>query len=136
MLHIKKIKPLYTSIVVTGNRYEEDMYEHGLITSKKGDLKLYQQVLAVGSSVRDVQVGDMVMFTPRDYAIMRYDENSVKNDMGMNKVIKWNLPWITIDDENGNPKDCLLLKDRDIEFVFEGEEVNESIVVPDKKLIL
>ena len=136
MLHIKKIKPLFTSVVVTGDHYEDDMYEHGLIVSKKGDLKLHQTVVAVGTSVRDIQVGDKVMFNPRNYAVMRYDENSLKNDLDMNKVIKWNLPWITIDDEHGNPVDCLLLQDRDIEFVFEGEETFEKLVVPEKKLIV
>ena len=132
MLKIKKIKPLFTSVVTTGNKYEEDMKDNGIIIANKGDLKLYQTVLAVGSSVRDIQVGDQVMIDPKNYAIMKYDPNSIKNDMDMNKVIKWNLPWIMIDDEEGNPQDCLLLNDRDIKFIFEGEEVNESIILPDK----
>lgn len=132
MLKIKKIKPLFTSVVTTGNKYEEDMKDNGIIIANKGDLKLYQTVLAVGSSVRDIQVGDQVMIDPKNYAIMKYDPNSIKNDMDMNKVIKWNLPWIMIDDEHGNPQDCLLLNDRDIKFIFEGEEVNESIILPDK----
>ena len=67
---------------------------------------------------------------------MKYDPNSVKNDMDMNKVVKWNLPWVIVDDENGKPQDCLLLNDRDIQFVFEGEEVNEKIIIPDKPSII
>lgn len=136
MLHIKKIKPLYGNILVTGDKYEEDMRENGVITASKGDLKLYQTVLAVGSMVGDIQVGDQVMFNPKNYALMKYEENSLKNDMGMNKVVKWNLPWVTVDDEEGKPQECLLLTDRDIEFVFEGEEVNEPIIVPKKKILL
>ena len=137
MLHIKKIKPLYNAVVTTGARYEEDMKENGLIVASKGDLKLYQIVVAVGETVRGINVGDKVMIDPSPYAVMKYDKNSLKNDMDMNKIVKWNLPWVTIDDKDGNPQDCLLLNDRDIRFVFEGEETNETIILPDKaKLIV
>lgn len=137
MLRIKEIKPLFTSVLTTGDKYEEDMKDNGIIIANKGDLKLYQTVLAVGSSVRDIQVGDQVMIDPKNYAQMKYDPNSIKNDMDMNKVIKWNLPWVIVDDADGNPQDCLLLNDRDIRFIFKGEEVKESIILSDKpKLIM
>lgn len=136
MLHIKKIKPLFTKVLTTGDRYEEDMYTKGIIVANKGELKLYQKVLAVGTSVRDIKVGDTVMINPNNYAVMKYDPNSIKNDMDMNKKISWNLPWVTIDNENGKPKECLLLNDRDIEFIFEGEEKNEKIIVEDNKILL
>lgn len=136
MLHIKKIKPLFTKVLTTGDRYEDDMYTKGIIVANKGELKLYQKVLAVGTSVRDIKVGDTVMINPNNYAVMKYDPNSIKNDMDMNKRIKWNLPWVTIDDENGKPKECLLLNDRDIEFVFEGEEKSETIIVEDNNILL
>lgn len=132
MLRIKSIKPLFTSVLTTGDKYKEDMRENGIIVANKGDLKLYQKVLAIGSSVRDIQVGDMVMIDPKNYALMKYDKNSLKNDMDMNQVVRWNLPWVIVDDESGNPQDCLLLNDRDIRFVFDGEEKNESIIIPDK----
>ena len=140
MLHIKAIKPVFTNILVTGNKYEEDEKQNGLIIAKKGDLKLYQTVMAVGSMVRDVKVGDQVMINPKNYAVKKYDPNSVKEDMGMNSTIGYNMPWVTIDDDKGNPEECLLLVDRDIEFVFEGEEVLEektTLIMPkDKKLIV
>lgn len=136
MLHIKKIKPLFTKVLTTGDKYEEDMLTKGIIVANKGELKLYQKVLAIGTSVRDIKVGDTVMINPNNYAVMKYDPNSIKNDMDMNKRIKWNLPWVTIDDENGKPKECLLLNDRDIEFVFEGEEKSEAIIVEDNKILL
>lgn len=136
MLKIKEIKPLFTSILTTGDKYEKDVKEGGIITNKKGDLKLYQKVLAVGSSVRDIKVGDMIMFSPKDYVVMKYDPNSVKNDMDMNKVVKMNLPWVTITKDD-QTEDCLLLKDRDVLFVFEGEEVVESdILIPDNKVLI
>ena len=139
MLHIKKIKPLFTNILVTGNKYEKDEKQNGLIIAKKGDLKLYQEVLAVGSMVRDIKVGNWVMVNPKNYAVKKYDPNSVKEDMGMNSTIGYNMPWVTIDDEKGNPEECLLLIDRDIEFVFEGEETPEedsSLIMPKEKKII
>lgn len=134
MLHIKKIKPLFTSVVTTGEKYEEDMIENGLIVANKGDLKTYQKVVAVGEAVRGVNVGDQVMINVLNYAVRQYDPNSIKNDMGMNKVVKYAFNWLTIDDENGNPQECLLLNDRDLLFAFEGEEKNETVIVPKKKI--
>ena len=136
MLHIKEIKPLFTSIVTTGEKYSEDMRDNGLIVANKGDLKAYQKVLAVGSSVRDINVGDTVMIDITHFAVMKYDPNSIKEDMDMNKVIKWNIPWVMIDDEKGVPQDCLLITDRDVKFVFEGDETNESIIIPNKPTII
>ena len=72
-----------------------------------------------------------------NYAVMKYSENSVKNDMDLNKRIKWNLPWVTLYDEEDNPTECLMLKDRDITFVFKGEEVPSktasTIIMPKEK---
>lgn len=135
MLKIKAIKPLFTSILTTGEKYTEDMRENGIIVANKGDLKTYQTVLEVGSSVRDIKVGDKVMIDMMHFAVMKYDPNSIKNDMDMNKAVKWNIPWVVIDDEKGS-HDCLLISDRDVKFVFEGEETNESIIIPDKPTII
>ena len=141
MLKIKSIKPLFTSIVTTGDKYEEDMYdEHGIIEAGKGDLKTYQTVIAVGDMVRSIKVGDKVMVNVANYAIRKYDPNSIKNDMDMNKTIAFKFNWVQIDDKDGNPQDCLLLQDRDILFAFEGEEVQgvkNPIITPKKgKLLL
>lgn len=135
-LHIKKIKPLNNYLVVTGDKYQEDMRENGIIVANKGDLKLYQKVLAVGQVIRGIEVGDQVMIDPTQYAVMRFEENSLKKDLYKNQKVGWNLPWVTLDDENGNPRECLLLTERDIKFVFEGEEINESIIIPEKPTII
>ena len=96
MLHITKIKPLFNKVVTSGDKYEEDMIDGGVITANKGDMKLYQTVLAVGSVVRDIQVGDKVMINPMNYAVRRYDKNSIQNDLDNNKIIEFKFPWITI----------------------------------------
>lgn len=138
MLHIKKIKPLFTSIVTTGDKYEEDMYNEGLIEARKGDLKTYQKVVAVGSSVRDIKVGDMVMINVMNYAVKRYSKDSLQNDMDNNPIIRFQFNWVQVDDEDGKPQDCLLLNDRDVLFAFEGDEVQgkkATLIMPNKEII-
>ena len=133
-LHIKSIKPLFTSIVTTGDKFEEDVVVAGIIQQdqKKGDLKLYQKVIAVGSAVRDIQVGDLVMINPINYVHRKYSKNSVQNDMDNNPILSIDIPTVVVEDEKGNTQECLLLNDRDIRFVFEGEEKDDSIIVPEK----
>ena len=133
-LHIKSIKPLFTSIVTTGDKFEEDVVVAGIIQQdqKKGDLKLYQKVIAVGSAVRDIQIGDLVMINPINYVHRKYSKNSVQNDMDNNPILSIDIPTVVVEDEKGNTQECLLLNDRDIRFVFEGEEKDDSIIIPEK----
>ena len=156
MLKIKRIKPLFTSILTTGEKYAEDIRENGIIVANKGDLKTYQTVLEVGSSVRDINVGDKVMIDMMHFAVMKYDpKNPTWEDRDWCVLSKGhggpvmyatlglkgfypveNVPWVIIDDEKGNPQDCLLISDRDVKFVFEGDETNESIIIPNKPTII
>ena len=138
MLHIKKIKPLFTSIVTTGEKFEEDMIEGNVIVAQKGDLKLWQKVLAVGSAVRDIKVGDMVMINAEHFAIRKFSKDSIQNDLDNNPSLGYKFNWVTVDDEKGNPQECLLINDRDVEYVFEGEEKNNTIILPspDKKTLI
>ena len=136
MLHIKKIKPMFTSIITTGDRFEKDFTQGGLIVAKQGDLKVWQKVIAIGSSVRDINVGDMVMINIANYAVRKYSKDSIQNDLDNNPKIRYNLNWVTMDDEKGNSMDCLLLNDRDVLYSFEGEEKDEVIQIPEKKVIV
>lgn len=137
MLHIKKIKPLNTNVLVTGNRYEKDEYKNGIIVASKGDLKTNQEVIAVGSMVRDINVGDKVVFNPLPYAKKKIKADSIKNDMDLdNPVIEWDLPWVSIENDKGEPTDCLLLTDRDIVYVYDGYEKTGSVIIPPKKAVL
>lgn len=135
-LHITAIRPMFTSILTTGEKHEEDMKENGIIVANKGDLKAYQKVISVGPSVRDIKVGDTVMIDITHFAVMKYDPNSIKRDMDLDKVVKWNIPWVIVDDAEGKPQDCLLISDRDVKFVCEVKEVNESLIIPDKPVII
>ena len=133
MLHITKIKPMFTNLLVTKEVFDKDMCEGGVIVANKGDMKLWQTVLAVGSAIRDIKVGDKVMLRLDDYAVKKYSKDSLQNDMDNNPIITWNLPFETIEDDKGNSIECLYIKDRDVKFVFEGEERDDTLILPEKK---
>jgi len=136
MLHIKKIKPMFTNIITTGDRFEKDFTQGGLIVAKKGDLKVWQEGIAIGDMVKGINVGDKVMINIANYAVRKYSKDSIQNDLDNNPKLRYNLNWVSMDDENGNQMDCLLLNDRDILYTFEGEEEDEVIKIPSKKVIL
>lgn len=121
MLKIKKIKPMFTSLITTMNKYEQDtLTKGGLIDSTKqqGTLKEYQTVLAIGDSVRNIKVGDLVCVNPDRFAVKKHKEGSLKDGVVTdNPVITYNFDII----EMGGQQ-CLLLQDRDIEFIIEEWE--------------
>lgn len=128
---------MFTALVTTANIYEDDATEGGVIISKqKGTLKEYQTVLAVGSTVRDIKVGDLVSINPERFAVHKRDKNSLANDIeGGNPVLEYKFDIRIIDD-----KPVLLLQDRDIEFVIEDwediEEKKSVIIQPPKPEII
>lgn len=137
MLQITKVKPLFTSIVTTADRFDKDMTDGGLIIAKKGDMKLWQKVIAIGSSVRDIAIGDMVMINANHYALKKYDKNSLQNDLDNNPTIRYSFNFIDLYEDN-QLKECLLLNDRDILYAFEGKEVENTtkVILPSNKLIV
>jgi hypothetical protein len=123
--------------VTTGDKFEHDDIQMGIITAKKGDLKLWQKVVAVGSSVRGDAVGDMVMINASHYAVKKYDATSAHEKLDANPVLQYVFNWVNMEDENGESKPYLLLDERDVMYAFEGEEVEEKILTQDKpKLIV
>lgn len=136
MLHITEIKPTYNHLLVTGDTFEKDMIQGGVIVAKKGDLKLWQKVIAIGPAVRDVKVGDMVMIIPDHFAVKKYNKNSVQNDLDNNPILTYNFPFETIDDKKGNPHEYLYISDQDIRYAFKGYEKEESLIVPGKKMLI
>lgn len=136
MLHISKVKPMFTSIVTTADRFEEDYTENGIVVASKGDYKPWQTIVAVGTSIRDLKEGDKVMVNLSNYALQKYDKNSIQNDLDNNKTVRYVFRFIQMDDEKGNRKDYFLFNDRDVLYVFEGEEKTEAFQLPKKKLII
>lgn len=138
MVKIKKIKPMFTSLITTMDKYEHDVTTGGVIdvTRQQGTIKEYQTVLAVGSLVKDIKEGDMVCINPSRFAIKKHQTGTLKDGVvSDNPVIKYNFDIIEIDD-----KQCLLLQDRDIDFIIEEyEEVPDpapsDLIIEDSKII-
>lgn len=139
MLKVKKIKPMFTSLITTMDKYEQDVKVGGLIDASKqqGGLKEYQKVLAVGSSVRDIKVGDIVCVNPTRFAVRKHQAGSLKDGIVTdNPVTTYNFDVVEMDGTQ-----CLLLQDRDIDFIIEEwEEVPDttpsSIIKPEEKKLI
>lgn len=139
MLKVKKIKPMFNSLITTMDKYEEDVKVGGLIDSKKtkGSLKEYQKVIAVGTTVRDIKVGDYVCINPTRFGVKKHREGSLKDGIiSDNPIITYNFDVVEMDG-----KQYLLLQDRDIDFIIEEyEEIKDpnssSLIMPDKKSII
>lgn len=139
MFVIKKIQPMYTKILTTMCKYEEDeLTAGGLIDSTKtqGTLKEYQTVVAVGNSVRNVKVGDLVCINPERYAVKKHEAGSLKDGVITdNPVIKYNFNIMELE---GVPH--LLLDENDVSFIItDYEEVKEQksdLYVPKTQIIM
>ena len=134
MLKVKKIKPMFTALITTMDKYEHDVRMGGGlidVSKREGSLKEYQRVLVVGDSVRGIKVGDLVWVNPTRFGVKKHQEGSLKDG-----VVTDNFDVVEMDG-----KQCLLLQDRDIDFIIEEyEEVPDptpsTIIQPEKKLIL
>ena len=121
MIKVKKIKPMFNALVTTMDKYEQDiMTKGGLIDTEKqkGTIKEYQKVIAVGDSVRNVKVGDLVCINPIRYARKKHQDGSLKDGIITdNPVVEYNFNVIELDNV---PR--LLLQDCDISFIIEDFE--------------
>lgn len=139
MLKIKKIKPMFTALITSMDKYEQDVTTGGLInvTKMQGGLKEYQTVLAVGSSVRDIKVGDLVCVNPARFAVRKHQAGSLKDGViSDNPVTTYNFDVVEMDG-----KQCLLLQDRDIDFIIEDweeapDQTPSTIIQPEKKKLI
>lgn len=142
-MNIKEIRPLFTKIVTTMDKYEEDQNNGSLIDVKKqaGSVKEYQKVIAVGSNPAGIKVGDLVMINPIRYAVMKHEQGSLKDGVITdNPVIGYNLPVIEL-----NHVPHLLLETQDVEFIItdyeddsptiEQKAAKAGIYTPGKKLV-
>ena len=137
MLKIKKIAPMFNRILVTCNKYEEDVIEGGIVRITAGTIKEYQKVISVGSTVREIKEGDLVLINPTRYAIKKHTEGSLKDGVVTdNPVMSYNFNFVEIDDDI-----CILLYDQDVDYIIkdytEVPNNKSSLILPeDKKVII
>ena len=138
MLKVKEIRPVYTRIITTANRYEETQMNGNLIDVNKleGRYKEYQTVVKVGSSVREVKEGDIILIDPSRYMKRKFSDNSLREDFVENPIVEINIPTVTMNDE-----DYFMIDQGDIAYVIEDiEEVPDPlpnpIIVPNKPKII
>lgn len=143
MLNLKKIKPIGCKVLVTENVYGyDDENAAGIIVNKKGDLKNYQEVIAIGEDVKFVKPGDVVKINFYKYVVTKENPNSLKAIHGENPVVDLNLDEVELVDDKGEVIPCFLIDQRDVEYIMEDfDEVkynkkDELIKIPTKKLIL
>ena len=138
MLKRNKIKPVFNKIVTTCDVYQMGKSTGGIIIKTDGTIKEYQRVEAVGSTVRDIKVGDIVMINPKRYLVARHNDkpDSVKNVNGDEVTFSVDFPIL----EYGGKKH-LLIYDQDIDYIIDGEEVEDeqtksSLILPNNKIIV
>ena len=123
---VKGIKPMFNHIVTTMDRYEDDQHNGALIDVKRqsGMIKDVQRVVAVGTTVTSLHVGDIVKINPTRY--MRVG-NSVKDLDKSQNDIKFEFPVVEMSDKN-----YLFLFDTDIDYIITEYEY-EVEAIPDSK---
>jgi hypothetical protein len=127
-MNIKAIQPMFSAVVTTADTYENDVMVNGIIgsTSKtQGAVKEIQTVVATGTHVKDIFKGDKVFINPSRYAVHKFSENSIKNDIeGMsNQIVGYNIPTIELDGVKH-----FYIQDRDIDFIV--TEYEEDVEKP------
>ena len=136
MLNLKKITPIGSQVLVTKNLYEwDDFNEMGLVVHQRGEIKSYQTVLAVGSDVKFVKVGDVVEINYYKYVILKDDQNSVKAISDNNSIIDLRLNEVDLVDDRGNPYTAFLIDQRDVKYIMEDYEdvkVSANPLIVDK----
>lgn len=123
------MKPLFTKILVTANTYteEECVSENGLLEKDQvGMLKEVQEVISVGSSVKEFKPGDLVQINFSRYARKRYSKDETKADMPdeyFNETISYEIPMFEVNGEL-----VLQVDVQDVLFVVEEFEVETTDV--------
>jgi hypothetical protein len=138
MLNIKDIRPVYTRLLTTAERYQEDQSNGVLLDANKleGRYKEYQKVVRVGSSVREVSVGDTVLIDPSRYMKRKFSDNSLREDFVDNPIVEINIPTVTMDGV-----DYFMIEERDIAYVIQDyEELPDPkpnpIIMPKPKKVI
>lgn len=130
-IKVLKATPMFNGVITTCHQWEFDGESDGLIDTSKsqGIVKPHQTVVAVGSAARSVKVGDLVIIDPTRFAIKRYNDGSLKdNVVKQQEIVGFDFPLIEL---NGEPH--MLLNENDIVYIV--NEYEEFEIKSDSDLI-
>lgn len=130
-IRVLKATPMFNGVITTCHQWEFDGESDGLIDTAKsqGIVKPHQTVVATGSAARSVKVGDLVIIDPTRFVKMRYNEDSLKNNVVKeNEIAGFDFPIININDEPH-----MLLTENDISYIV--NEFEEFEIESDSDLI-
>ena len=128
MFKIKKVRPLFTNVIVTSQKYVGETKTAGGIlldtTRMDGGLNPYQTVYAVGPMCHDVKEGDVVKINFKRYVKTKHIPGAIdeaENKQFDNMTLVYEVPMIVIDGV-----EYLNIQNSDIEYVVEDFEVDEG----------
>ena len=130
-IKVLKATPMFNGVITTCHQWEVDGDSDGLIDTAKsqGVVKPHQTVVAVGSAARSVKVGDLVIIDPTRFAVKRYNDGSLKdNVVKQQEIVGFDFPLIEL---NGEPH--MLLNENDIVYIV--NEYEEFEIESDSDLI-
>lgn len=125
---IKHVKPLFTGVVTTSNRYVGDTtIAGGLILDmrhRKGELNPYQTVIAAGPMCTGLKEGDVVKINFKRYFKAKHIPGVIdqeQNTQSDTLQASYEIPIVELDD-----KECLFIQNNDIEYIVDDYEVDEG----------
>lgn len=127
---------MFNKLVTTANRVKQNTNEIIIdITKINKVIDDFQTVVSIGSSVRDIKVGDLVCINPDRYAVKKYQQKSASAEVEgyENTIIGYDIPRITLDDV-----EHLMITDSDVIYIVdEYEKIKKSTIIDtSKKLII
>lgn len=115
--NIKEITPRFNYVITTADRGTSGK----IITLGEDHSGLHplQKVIAVGSFVKDIKVGDIVKINLTQYGKTKYEEGSIKENLqSMNPIVEYDVPTIKLNNEQ-----YLFLRDNAIDYIVNEYEV-------------
>ena len=124
---IKKVRPMFTSVITTATRYKGDQFTEkgGLVLDTRkmdGSINPIQTVVAVGTQVHGIEKGDVVKINFMRYTRARHIPGKIEDNIQSdNLTATVDIPYIDIDGQQ-----CLHIQNNDIEYVIEEYDVDEG----------